>query len=283
MDKNKGRGAVRLPACLSIVSKGAWYELGLKTKIEIHLDQCKDCPMSETLQRLQYSVSTAAEWLQASGHIPPFSYIHQSSHGKTKRSWLAIETGLKITSRRDLFVSLIKKGKQLAGELPRETSSFPGELDEKMHNRCLPGWQRRLAEIFQKNRDGDVSPAYWPTIEVNEGCVNCGMCSHYCPSGTLQITVKGGVCTHHFTSGFCLDCRICQLFCPGEAIRRDRQMVDDPFEVKSIYSSSISNCRRCGSITMHRNEDLCFWCKQGDTNDNEMKDSLKKILLGIGI
>lgn len=275
LDNNKDRGAVQLPACLSIISKGAWFELGLKTKIEIHLDRCKDCPMSKTIARLQYNVGTAAEWLQASGHNPAFSYIHQGSQGKTKRSWLAIETGLKVTSRRDLFVSLINKGQQLAGKLPSGANTFPKELDKKMQDSCLPGWQKRMAEVFQKNRNDSIIQAYWPTIKISEDCVNCGLCSHYCPSGTLQITVKDGKCTHHFTSGLCLDCRICELFCPRGAISRDRQKLDRPFEVNNIYSISSTQCRRCGIITANNAEKLCFWCKQGDTNDNEIKNSIK--------
>lgn len=198
--------------------------------------------MSETVARLEYNVSMAAEWLEASGHQPSFSYIHQGSQGKNKNSLLAIETGLKVTSRRDLFISLIHKGQQLTGQLLNGTNTFPRELDKKMRNSCLPDWQRRFGEVFQKNVKSSSNPAYWPTIKINDQCVNCGMCSHYCPSGTLQITVKDGVCNHYFTSGLCLDCRICQLFCPREAISRDREKVEKPFEAVSIYNNLTKNC-----------------------------------------
>lgn len=279
MEKNKERGAVQLPACLSIISKGAWYEAGLRTKIEIHLDQCKECPMYKTVSRLQYNVSMAAEWLEASGHIPSFSYIHQKSQGKLKNSLLAIETGLKVTSRRDLFVSLINKGQKIAGKLPNETDNSSETLDKKIYNDRLPDWQKRFGEIFHKNMEDNSNPAYWPTIKISNQCVNCGMCSCYCPSGTLQITEKDGVCTHHFTNGFCLDCQICQMFCPKEAITRDREKVENPFEAKNIHCTTSTKCKRCGSITEDSTQNLCFWCKQGDTLDNEIKDSLKNILL----
>jgi len=279
IDKDKGRGAVQLPACLSIVSKGAWYELGLKTEVEIHLDQCKECPMSGAISRLEYNVSMTAEWLQASGHTPLFSYIHQTSQGKNKKSLLAIETGLKVTSRRDLFVSLIKRGQQLTGKVPNGTNVFPEELDKKMRNSCLPDWQRRLTEVFQKNMKDCSNPAYWPTININNQCVNCGMCSHFCPSGTLQITVKDGVCNHYFTSGLCLDCRICQLFCPREAISRDREKVERPFEAKVIHTVPVVNCKHCENITIKNDNNLCYWCQGEAQNDNELKDTLKKLFL----
>ena len=275
MDKSKDRGAVVLPACLSAVSRGAWYELGLKTEIEIHLDQCKECQMAKTKTRLEYNVGMAAEWIKASGQTPLFTYIYQESQGKTKKSLLAFETGLKVTSRRDLFISLINKGQRL-------TSNAPDKIDstshKKIQNSCLPDWQKRLSEVFPKHMDGRANPADWPIITINHQCVNCGLCTRYCPAGTLQITEKDGVCTHHFTSGLCLDCRICQLFCPGEAISRNRESDERPFDVKSIYSTSSAKCRRSGSLTENRDEELCYWCKHKDTTEKEITDSLRKIL-----
>ncbi|AFM00390.1 MULTISPECIES: 4Fe-4S binding protein [Desulfitobacterium] len=279
MDKAKDRGAVQLPACLSAVSKGAWYEAGLKTEIEIHLDQCKDCPLAKTIPRLEYNAGITAEWLEASGESPAFSYIRLSGQGKTKKSLLAIETGLKVTSRRDLFVSLINKGQRLAGKGTGGTNTFPEEHDKNMRNSCLPGWQRRLGEVLQQNSSNKDSahPAYWPTIKINEQCVNCGMCSRFCPSGTLQITVKEGECNHLFTSGFCLDCRICQLFCPRGAISRDREKVKRPFEVLSIANNSNTTCQICGSATAHRGKNLCYWCEQEAASDQELKSSFRKM------
>lgn len=282
MDKARERGAVQLPACLSIVSNGGWYEAGLNTEVEIHLDQCKDCPLSETIGRLEYTIGIAAEWLEASGHAPEFSYIHQSPQGKMKRKLLALVTGLKMTSRRDLFVSLIRKGQQMAG-LTDRTNDFAEGPDQELRNSCLPDWQRRLGTVFQENEKENKNPAYWPAIKLSERCVNCGMCRHYCPSGALQITVKDGICTHYFTNGLCLDCRICQLFCPRGAISRDREKEEKPFAVKTIYRTTAGNCRRCGGITGDQKEELCYWCREEHKNDDEMKDSLKKIFFSKGL
>ncbi|BAE82686.1 4Fe-4S binding protein [Desulfitobacterium hafniense] len=275
-DKSKERGAAQLPACLSIVSKGAWYEIGLKTEVEIHLDQCQDCPMSETVSRLKYNINTAAEWLQTSGHTPQISMIHQCSRGKTKKSLLAIETGLKVTSRRDLFVSLFNKGQQLAGKAnPKDSTE---ESDKLTRNMFLPEWQKRLGDVFNKNRTGSLSPSYWPTIKINEECANCGMCRNYCPSGTLQMEVQDGVSHHVFTSGHCLDCRICELFCPKEAISRDREKVERPFEAQVINSVSVVHCKVCESMTNEHEKQLCYWCQGGTQNDHELKDTLKELL-----
>lgn len=278
-DKNRDRGAVQIPACLSIVSKGAWYELGLKTEIELHFDQCEGCPLSNALTRLKFNVSIAIEWLEASGHTPKFSYVQKSSQGKTKRSLEAINTGLKVTSRRDLFLSIFNKGRQITGQLPDQVKSFPENINQELRNSFMPDWQRRLAEVYPGNMIEGSPPAYWPTLKMNSNCVNCGMCSSFCPSGTLQIVVKNGICTHYFTSGLCLDCRICQLICPREAISRDREQVEKPFETIIIYTSPVIKCQRCESVTYDNSTHLCYWCSKETTSDDELIETCKKLFL----
>ncbi|MFO7568578.1 MAG: 4Fe-4S dicluster domain-containing protein, partial [Smithellaceae bacterium] len=110
-DKNRDRGAIQLPACLGIVTRGCWYEAGLKTEIELRLDQCEQCPLAKTLPRLKYNIETATEWLIASGHTPLFNLIYQSGQSKVKKNLKAVEAGLKVTSRRDLFLSLVRAGR----------------------------------------------------------------------------------------------------------------------------------------------------------------------------
>lgn len=233
-------------------------------------------------RRVEYNLSVAAEWLTACGQDASFSYIQQGCQGKQKKKLLAIETGLKVTSRRDLFVSLFNKGQQIAGKASGGKNTFPEELDSTMRNSCLPNWQRRLAEEFEKNRKDSSDSAYWPSIKIDsDRCVNCGMCSRFCPSGTLQITVKDGICNHHFTSGLCLDCRTCQLFCPREAISRGREKVERPFETASIYKTLTGSCQNCESTTAHHAKTLCYWCEEATATDNELKNSFRKIFLGM--
>ncbi|MEL1135705.1 hypothetical protein AAC978_11025 [Desulfitobacterium sp. THU1] len=87
----------------------------------------------------------------------------------------------------------------------------------------------------------------------------------------------------HFTSGLCLDCRICQLFCPRDAISRDREKVKRPFETMSIYSSLTGICRNCEGTTAHHAKTLYYWCEEATASDNELKNSFRKIFLGMSI
>ena len=44
----KHKGAIQIPTCLSSISKGAWYEIGLLTEAELRLDECENCPIKSS-------------------------------------------------------------------------------------------------------------------------------------------------------------------------------------------------------------------------------------------
>ncbi|MGE4273334.1 MAG: 4Fe-4S binding protein [Desulfitobacterium sp.] len=279
-EKSKTRGAVQMPACLSAISKGAWYELGLSTEVYLHVEVCEDCPMKNAMERLKYNTSVASEWLEASGHPAEISTIYESQTGNTKRSLRALESGLKATSRRDFFLGLVGKGKPKLEGTPDRSQSFSHDLNLQRVDSLLADWQKRLSKVYSENMvEGYGLPAYWPTIKKSKDCVNCGMCAAVCPSKTLQIVIDGDSCTHYFTSGLCIDCRVCQLFCPREAISRDREKVEKPFEVTRLFTISGINCERCGFSTFANSDNLCYWCKEEVNIDNDFKEACRKIFL----
>lgn len=277
--KDQSRGAVQIPACLCIISKGAWYELGLTTKIELYLDQCEECPVTSNLARLEYNIGTATEWLEAVGHIAEINYIFQNNSGKTTKNLKAIETGLKITSRRDFLMLNLNKGKQLAKEnLAKSKLPTKGSVQERKES-LLPDWQKRLAKIYPQQIPEGSSPAYWPTIKISDQCVNCGLCSSICPTKTLELVVNKNTCDHYFTNGLCIDCRLCQLFCPQDAIVKDRVMEEKPFEAKKVFTSSITYCKLCGSTTVQNANNLCYWCREEEASEHNFMDNCRKVFL----
>ena len=66
--EDKEKGILTLPGCLSMISKGGWYELGLLKKVELRMDKCENCLMKGCLYRLEFAVVTAQEWLIACGY-----------------------------------------------------------------------------------------------------------------------------------------------------------------------------------------------------------------------
>ncbi|MEA5025598.1 MAG: 4Fe-4S dicluster domain-containing protein [Desulfitobacterium hafniense] len=236
--------------------------------------------MKDSLTRLKYFISVASEWLEASGRPAEISAITQNTAGKTKRELKALETGLKVTSRRDFFLALVGKGKPRSERTPERTQSFTNTLSNEREDSLLADWQKRLAEAYPENMiEAYGQPAYWPTIKKSKDCANCGMCSAVCPTKTLQIVVNEGSSSHYFTSGLCIDCRVCQLFCPREGISRDREKVERPFEPTLLLSGSVNSCERCNSVTIANTNRLCFWCSEEVKTDHDFMNACRKLFL----
>jgi Fe-S-cluster-containing hydrogenase component 2 len=271
-DENAASGAVRLPACLASLSGGAWYELGLKTGIDLHLEQCDGCPVEKVLPRLAFKVSTAAEWLHASGHMSKINFVNQCDFDKSRLCRDAVNTGLRLTSRRDLLLSLVQHARQAPKGVPVEES---GQADDNL----LPAWRKRFAEVYQQNDLQGAPAAFWPVIKVSDQCVSCGVCSYFCPSGALEIDEEDGSAVHRFTSGNCLDCRICQMICTVGGISRDRVPVERPFETITISKVPVMQCTRCGDTTTKNIDGLCYWCRQENAIEADLKDAYRNLFL----
>ncbi len=273
INKDEGTGAVQLPACLSSVSRGTWYELGLKTELDIHVDQCENCPMRATLSRLEYNLSVAAEWLESCGHQPEINFITETKKQHKKKSLRAVQVGLKATLRRDFFLSLVDFAQDATMNMYAEHSK------RTFLESCLPDWWNRFAESYPQNITEESYSTYWPVIRVNDQCVSCGICRDFCPSKTLDIVEQDGNWTLRFTNGRCLDCRICQMICPMQAITRERELVSEPFELKEILSLSVMECKRCGDMVPQKNGEYCHWCEKERAQETDLNQLCKNLFL----
>jgi len=277
-DQIPDRGALQLPACLSLVSRGAWFELGLQTAVELHLEQCEGCPMAKTLSRLEVAVGTASEWLAASGHTPQFSFMRTGRTGLPGKDLQAVATGFRVTSRRDLFLSLIQRGKQFAGPIFESQQQQTTENNRRNIHPLVPDWLIRMAEIYPKYCGESSSLACWPTIQINPSCVHCGMCTLLCPSGALRRTADDGMCSYTFTGGLCLDCRICKLVCQQEAIVRNKQPIARPFDSTTVYRATVLECKRCGSVASDFSTGLCHACSSEKAIDRAFQEACHALL-----
>lgn len=276
--EDKEKGAIQIPTCLSSLSKGAWYEIGIQTGVELRLEKCQQCPMKKSLERLQYKIETAMEWLTASGHTPSFIYIDNVGNIQRKKKLKAVSTGMKVTSRRDLFLNLFGQSKEVVQQQILKKDTF-GHGKRKRKLKTISNWQKRLEVTYTSHFQEGGHPAYWPSIEKKESCVNCEICSNNCPTGALQVKIEDGKAVHTFMAGHCIDCRLCMLFCPTESIVRDRQPNAHPFEIQVELEGSVVVCRRCGNHTFDQVKSLCYFC-ENEAEDTDMITDVWKHLLG---
>lgn len=275
-EKDQDRGAIRVAACLSGISRGAWYEIGLETEIELHTENCEGCPMQASLDNLRRDIYTVSEWIEASGHQLRISYFSQDVKGVKKKSLRAVESAMRVSSRRDFFLTITGKLKTAMDIDDKDKEASQIRVDESL----LPRWHRRLAKVYSENqKETDKEWAHWPTIKRNDDCIVCGMCKRVCPTKALGLSVRDNNFEHNFTSGICIDCRACQIFCPKEAISRDRGKVEKPFEPTLLLKGDVSPCKRCGKEVYQYSDGFCYWCYTEKKTEKKAMDQYKKLFL----
>lgn len=275
----KDKGAIQIPTCLSSLSKGAWYEIGLHTNVEIRVDKCAECPMNECLGRLKVTVNTAIEWLEASGHTTEFVLLKTVDKVEKKRKFMAVSTGMKTTSRRDLFLSLFTQGKEVITKVREENHTAMERKKKRLERSLLPAWQMRLGHTYTDHFQEGGSPAYWPSIHKSASCVNCGVCTTNCPTKALKVEIIDQKAVHSFNSGQCIDCRMCMLFCPTSSITRDRTVNESPFVEEILLDFPVLDCKRCGKLAVDNGKGLCYWC-ENEASDAEMISDVWKHFMG---
>lgn len=265
----KSKGAIQIPTCLSSLSKGAWYEIGLYTKVEIRVDKCAECPMNKCLERLKFTISIALEWLEASSHTTDFILLKTVGKVEKKKKLMAISTGMKTTSRRELFLSLFNQGKEVITKVREENNTSMLQKKRKWERSLLPAWQSRLEQLHKNNFLKGGNPAYWPSIHKSDSCVNCGSCSANCPTKALKVEFVDQKAVHTFISGKCIDCRMCMLFCPTNSITRDRKANSHPFTEEMLLHFPVVECKTCGNLGVNNGRDFCYWC-ENEASESEM-------------
>lgn len=274
--EGREKGAIQISACLAGISKGAWFEIGLLTDVELRLDKCGECSMRNCLERLQFTLDTASEWLSATGYKSNFSYIYAVENIKKKKKLKAVSSGMKATSRRDLFLTLFSQGKEMIRRVREKDYALHGK--RKFEECLVPKWQQRLGKVYTDNYREGTDPAYWPFIKKKSACVNCGLCAENCPGKALDIERVNGTVRHTFKSGYCLDCRICELFCPTNSIERSREPNPRPFETVTIYEVKSNRCHRCGNDTLKNEDFLCYWCQNEAKEEDMIADARNQLL-----
>jgi formate hydrogenlyase subunit 6/NADH:ubiquinone oxidoreductase subunit I len=260
-----------LPGCLALISPVGFYSAALNDSVSLDMSGCLDCDAYAALERMDYSIDTAIEWLQAGGLQADFCLVFDESADSDNPPQSRQAPDIAVTSRRDLFVSLLEKARQLLTE--SKTQAQP--ITKPDYGNLLPAWRQHLRDIYVTTGKAEDRVAWWPYIERTTDCVGCGMCARFCPTGTLKTVIEDGASVSYFTPGDCLDCRICQLFCPKQAIIRSREQVVNPFSPIEVFRSDAGNCTRCGTPVIGWQIDLCYWCEASVKADREIANSLR--------
>lgn len=260
-DADENSHSIQVPVCLGAMSRGIWFQLGMKCEILVRLDQCQECPMASAEARINNAVEYANEWLQACGYEANIICLEKVNHTIKKTHRSAVRAGERRMSRRNFFLTFYKTAIKTVSSSSPDMSVHSDVEKKRKVPPYIPKWMRNLAQAYPRDVPVTGVQAYWPHIEVNRACGVCDACTDYCPTGALTSVVTEDCYRKYFIPGLCLDCRICMETCPRHAITRSQQAVLLPFEKQKVFESPIERCSRCGGATLSRNhKGLCYWC-----------------------
>lgn len=264
--------SLQLPVCLGAMSKGIWFELGIKHEVVAMLDQCQNCPMSIAKDRIINSIEYGNEWLQACGYKANIVCMENVDNTVQEIKRSAISADKQRMSRRGFFLSFYKNATKSIN------NSTPGFLADKTGKRKrlphVPKWINNLARAYPQEVPETSAPAYWPYIEINKACCACDACTEYCPTGALTSLVQEDSYNKYFTPGLCLNCHICMETCPKHAITRSQKPIALPFEEKNVFKNLIDYCPKCGQVALSiKHNGLCYWCAEEPSIDNILHDA----------
>lgn len=279
--------AIQVGTCLAAISPGVWFELGLTREVGVHLEYCEGCPLSNCKYVIGSALARANELLGSLGRPSTLVARHNAFEAAPSAPSKVVEAERPPMNRREFFFSFARS----SGVPAQSLASLPDVLPENAKGERLPphlpAWLRRLAAVYS-TQTGTTQPvpdsshkgdgagagmAFWPTLAVDEGCVACGACVRYCPSGALSIDVTNSAYEHHFIPGICIGCGLCAQVCTPGAIERSYSFDSAPFQVRAIAGRLVGKCPVCGEPAVNSPDGRCYWC----TNEPPLHQLLDNI------
>lgn len=119
-------------------------------------------------------------------------------------------------SRRRMFGALARNARDVAAQLiPDQQLPFVDWSEPE--ERVPADWQWRLRALAP--RPAPETPVYWPAPTIEDGCIDCPVCTNVCPTGAIAREVQpDGSVQLHLNLGACTGCDACQKSCPPQVI-----------------------------------------------------------------
>jgi formate hydrogenlyase subunit 6/NADH:ubiquinone oxidoreductase subunit I len=247
--------------CLGWLTADHLIWLGLShpaSTISLFHGDCTHCHSSLGRKMVGRAVLRSAGVLRAAGIAPATLVAEQRT---------LADNGTEHGSEKAAIAACISHLAHLAHIASTAVDEFPGMLPPAA--RPINLVPRRRTEWLELARELDwtglTAPAEAMPINARRiaaGCNACGMCVHFCPSGSLTAGENG--ITQDAT--VCLSCRLCEMLCPKALITTT---TDQSFELEGLGSTrrrmlacfDTRQCSACGRMHVHtRNKEQAAVC-----------------------
>lgn len=239
---------------------------------------CATCPLGTALGILHQTIATANVLLQAFDRAAPVLLSSEQGAQLIERATRRplIDEGNPPVNRRGFFSALGRaaRNQSTAAQPTVATLSTvlpPSHLPQQVPparaalRARLQQWEPPAEEVI------NVAGLPFAAVQVDPmRCSACGLCARFCPTGALQFVAEAEQFTLSFQAAICIDCPICTVACPEDAIQ-----LGDTLAVAALVSEEwlpltegqLTRCTQCSVSTAAQvGESVsarCYACRQG--------------------
>ncbi len=280
---------VRHKRCLASLSVARLLELSDGGERTLWLDDspCAGCPLGQAQPTIARTATAANRLLQAFGR-PAAIRTHRSNPDAlndvpTLRP--VIDGDQPALSRRSFFGALGQLTRRTVATViaeslptsPPDNSQIP--VDQRLPYRIPPSRGQLLRQLKRLGMPADEcieteSIPFAAILADGDACSACRLCARFCPTGALSFAADTESFVLYFKAAICIDCGICTVACPEDAVRFGPQMavtalVDN--EPQPLVAGELAACTRCGAPTAIRGPEVdpsdggprCHVCRRG--------------------
>lgn len=215
--------------CIGALSEPLLASMNSLTKGKIFLDvtQCVSCPNRHCLGKIKRSLDTLCTQNAASGRTLNIKLVPDETpfpevDDKTSRRLFLKGTGRAIV---DFGIETCSKAMQ------KSDTDKLGSRKRPIKNSIL------LQYAFDNTADEEeraILEPFFYTVEADEQCNLCPVCSGMCPTGALKRVNGNGEKYLVFKSSDCSGCGLCQDFCKKKALSISRGFAGNPKESRKL-------------------------------------------------
>lgn len=286
---------LRHSRCLASLDVDHLLALTRDGRQDVWLDDtpCATCPIGQAHRQILQTTQAANTLLRGFGRPGNVRLVSEQSDslrrdGANRPVTQAVPRSL---ARREIFARFARMGEETWNEAITDRSAAGTPASRQRLLQQLQAWSPPPEAVLP------TVAIPFAAVQVNsDTCSACGLCAKLCPTKALRLEKSAAPQDAElaaapadeaksqnswrldFQPAACIDCGICALACPEQAVSYGDQLPATAFSghEMALAGGRLTACAGCGTAVAARPQQpapLCYACRQGAARVDPMADT----------